>query len=524
MKILRSHTHTALSLFILLVTLSRSANICAQTQDKIRSLNLGILANYGLGINPTIDDLGYQRALEAYTPTQDDNGAWRDENGNNLDLRATWAYGARLHFQSQGENGNIWDLGFSFQKAQVSAYFENLFPFYWPDANQNITDWHWWLNYHNLNFEIGRARRLGDSNGSFIYLNMALGFSKLSPQKFEQRRGNQVGIVGDGMTNWVYEGTGATFTNQVKDEYVPMLTPEVGFQFNMGKRLAATLRLGVRYTLPYSDLVHTDYTYYENYLPVTVNRIRWDGEYAAAQASLTVPLLVRKSTREELKRKRENRKRDDSSPKPPKTPRRDREDRDSDEGSSRPSKRKESKRPVRAENNIVLLVDVSENMDKPDKWPSVKKAFLHLLAEMPEQDRISVVVFSGTPKVALRPTPAIEEKKISVKLESLRSGNELDLNKGLDLAYEIAEEEFITGGNNKVILFTDGQDPPSEAAIEKAKSYSNAYESIQLSVFIFDFGGDSFNELRKLSETGKGNFIKVNPRILRNDLGDEVRR
>ena len=157
-----------------------------------------------------------------------------------------------------------------------------------------------------------------------------------------------------------------------------------------------------------------------------------------------------------------------------------------------------------ATNNMVLLLDVSGSMNSPDKLPLLKKSVLLLLKMMRPEDEVSIITFSGKARVELKPISFKEEEKIKKVIEQLKSEGKTDGNAGVKLAYETADENYIRGGNNRIILATDGEFPVSEEVFDLVKKFSG--EDIFISVFNFGKTTQSAKNLQRLSSLGKGNY------------------
>ncbi|HLN96657.1 MAG TPA: von Willebrand factor type A domain-containing protein, partial [Flavobacterium sp.] len=106
--------------------------------------------------------------------------------------------------------------------------------------------------------------------------------------------------------------------------------------------------------------------------------------------------------------------------------------------------------------NLVFLIDVSGSMDSPDKLPLLKESFKVLVNRLRHQDRVAIVVYAGAAGVVLPSTPGDEKDTILNALNKLSAGGSTAGGQGIELAYDIASEHFIKGGNNRVILATDG--------------------------------------------------------------------
>jgi secreted protein with Ig-like and vWFA domain len=162
-----------------------------------------------------------------------------------------------------------------------------------------------------------------------------------------------------------------------------------------------------------------------------------------------------------------------------------------------------------ASNNLVLLLDVSGSMNSPEKLPLLKKSLTDMLAMMREEDEVSIVAYSGKAKVLLQPISFKEEKRIMKVINTLKSSGKTDANAGLKLAYQVADKNYIRGGNNRIILATDGEFPVSEESIELIRKYSN--EDIFISVFNFGKGAGAARNLEQLTTIGKGNYELITP-------------
>lgn len=157
-----------------------------------------------------------------------------------------------------------------------------------------------------------------------------------------------------------------------------------------------------------------------------------------------------------------------------------------------------------ATNNMILLLDVSGSMNTPDKLPLLKKSVLDLLSMMRQEDQVSIIAFSGKPKALLEATSFKEEQKIKNAINDLKSSGKTDGNAGVKLAYKVADENYIRGGNNRIILATDGEFGLSEETRQLIQKFSK--EDIFLSVFNFGKGAGASKALERLADMGKGNY------------------
>jgi len=161
--------------------------------------------------------------------------------------------------------------------------------------------------------------------------------------------------------------------------------------------------------------------------------------------------------------------------------------------------------------NLVFLLDVSGSMEPENKLPLVKKAFKFLVNNLQDNDKISIVVYAGSAGLVLPTTLGNEKSKITSALDNLHSGGSTAGGAGIQLAYKIAKENFIDGGNNRIILATDGDfnvgvSNTSELIemIEKKRD-----EGIFLTILGFGMGNYKDGRLEELADKGNGNYYYI---------------
>ncbi|GAB3794886.1 hypothetical protein GCM10028819_09950 [Spirosoma humi] len=162
-----------------------------------------------------------------------------------------------------------------------------------------------------------------------------------------------------------------------------------------------------------------------------------------------------------------------------------------------------------APNNMVLLLDVSSSMSSPDKLPLLKQSIKSLLTLLRPEDQVSIVVYSGKARVALKPTSGTNSSDISRVIDELKSDGDTDGNKGIQLAYKTANKNYIEAGNNRIVLATDGEfDISDEVQASVAK---NTQRAIFLTVFTFGKAEVNGRNLQKIARSGQGNYIHITP-------------
>lgn len=161
--------------------------------------------------------------------------------------------------------------------------------------------------------------------------------------------------------------------------------------------------------------------------------------------------------------------------------------------------------------NLVFLLDVSGSMNQPNKLPLLKKSFQMLVNELGDKDKIAIVVYAGAAGVVLESTYANNSTKILEALEGLSAGGSTAGGQGIELAYKVAQDNFIKGGNNRVILATDGDfnigmssDDAMENLIVKKRE-----TGIFLTCLGFGTGNFKDSKMEALADKGNGNYAYI---------------
>lgn len=160
-----------------------------------------------------------------------------------------------------------------------------------------------------------------------------------------------------------------------------------------------------------------------------------------------------------------------------------------------------------AYNNMVFLLDVSGSMSEGHKLPLLKKSMLVLVNMLRPEDQVTLVVYSGKARVVLPSTSGEQKDKIRKAIENLDSEGYTDGNAGIQLAYKVADENYIRAGNNRIVLATDGEFGINNATMKMVSKYSD--QDIFLSVFVFGSSA-AIKNLEKLAATGKGHYETIN--------------
>jgi len=176
--------------------------------------------------------------------------------------------------------------------------------------------------------------------------------------------------------------------------------------------------------------------------------------------------------------------------------------------------------------NLVFLMDVSGSMNSPDKLPLLKTAFGMLVDQLRPQDRVAIVVYAGAAGLVLPSTPGSEKETILDAIQSLEAGGSTAGGAGIRLAYDVAADHHIEGGNNRVILATDGDfnvgvsgDAEMVRLIEEKRE-----QGTFLTVLGFGTGNLKDAKMEQIADHGNGNFSYIDSaleakKVLVNEMG-----
>jgi Ca-activated chloride channel family protein len=174
-------------------------------------------------------------------------------------------------------------------------------------------------------------------------------------------------------------------------------------------------------------------------------------------------------------------------------------------------KGKEVHRSERPPSNLTFLLDVSGSMSDENKLPLLKATLMMMVAELTENDRVSIVTYAGEAGLRLPPTRGNEKQKIMAAIESLSAGGSTHGSAGIQLAYEQAGQYFLKGGTNRVILATDGDlnvgITSDDALVELIKQ--KAAGGTFLTVLGFGTGNLKDGKLEKLADNGNGVYAYI---------------
>jgi Ca-activated chloride channel homolog len=173
--------------------------------------------------------------------------------------------------------------------------------------------------------------------------------------------------------------------------------------------------------------------------------------------------------------------------------------------------------------NLVFLMDVSGSMNAPDKLPLVKTALAGLAGALTPKDKVSIVVYAGAAGLVLEPTNDIG--KIRRALESLEAGGSTAGGAGIELAYRIAEDNFIKGGVNRVLLATDGDFNVGVSDTRALIELIEKKRETGITLTTLGFGQGNYNEamMEEVANKGNGNYAYIDSALeAKKVLGEEM--
>jgi Ca-activated chloride channel family protein len=161
--------------------------------------------------------------------------------------------------------------------------------------------------------------------------------------------------------------------------------------------------------------------------------------------------------------------------------------------------------------NLVFLIDVSGSMSSADKLPLLQQALTMLVGQLDARDSISMVVYAGASGVVLPPTRGNMKADILTALQQLRAGGSTNGAAGITLAYQLAQQNFIKNGVNRVILATDGDFNVGLASTEELIDMIQRKREAGIALTTLGFGSGNYNDhlLEQLADEGNGNYAYI---------------
>lgn len=176
--------------------------------------------------------------------------------------------------------------------------------------------------------------------------------------------------------------------------------------------------------------------------------------------------------------------------------------------------------------NLVFLIDVSGSMESQNKLPLLISSLRLLTDNLRDQDKVAIVVYAGNSGLVLPSTSGDNKQAIKEALNKLSAGGSTAGGEGIKLAYKVATDNFIKGGNNRIILATDGDfnvgansDADMQTLIEEKRK-----SGVFLTVLGFGMGNYKDSKMEVLANKGNGNYAYIDDinearKVLINEFG-----
>jgi len=161
--------------------------------------------------------------------------------------------------------------------------------------------------------------------------------------------------------------------------------------------------------------------------------------------------------------------------------------------------------------NLVFLIDVSGSMQGPNKLDLLKRAMKMLVNQLRPQDQISIAVYAGAAGQALAPTPGDQKATINAAIDNLQAGGSTNGGQGIRLAYNLARQNLIRDGVNRVILATDGDFNVGTTDISDLEQMVEAQRKSGVALTVLGFGTGNYNDhlMQKIAQIGDGNAAYI---------------
>ena len=161
--------------------------------------------------------------------------------------------------------------------------------------------------------------------------------------------------------------------------------------------------------------------------------------------------------------------------------------------------------------NLVFLIDVSGSMQNENKLPLLKKSLGLLVDQMTDEDRIALVVYAGAAGLVLESTPGNEKRKIMRAIERLQADGSTHGSAGIKLAYEVAQDNLIESGINRILIASDGDMNVGITSVDELKELIEEKRKSGITLTTLGFGTGNYNDaiMEQIADVGNGNAAYI---------------
>lgn len=175
-------------------------------------------------------------------------------------------------------------------------------------------------------------------------------------------------------------------------------------------------------------------------------------------------------------------------------------------------------------NNIVFLLDVSGSMNEANKLPLLQESFILLLENLGSNDVVSIVTYAGSDRVIADGISGEKHNELKRKINNLTAGGSTAGAKGLETAYALANKHYIEGGNNRIIMATDGDFNVGQSSTAALQAMVERERESGVFISVLGFGMYNLNDnmMETIADWGNGNYAYIDTiREARKVLVDE---
>ncbi|MCL2461255.1 MAG: VWA domain-containing protein [Defluviitaleaceae bacterium] len=176
--------------------------------------------------------------------------------------------------------------------------------------------------------------------------------------------------------------------------------------------------------------------------------------------------------------------------------------------------------------NLTFLIDSSGSMDSYDKLPLLKSSFGLLVDTLTEDDMVSIVTYAGSSAVVLDSVSGDQKERIMDAINGLQAGGSTAGASGINTAYQLAEKNFVQGGNNRVILATDGDFNVGVSSVSDLEKLISQKRDSGVYLTVLGFGTENLkdNKMETLAKNGNGNYsyidsVDAGKKVLVDEMG-----
>lgn len=160
---------------------------------------------------------------------------------------------------------------------------------------------------------------------------------------------------------------------------------------------------------------------------------------------------------------------------------------------------------------LIFVIDVSGSMNREDRLGTVKESLELLTGELREDDRVGIVVYSNQSRVVLEPTPISERETIMDAINALNTEGSTNVEAGLRISYEMAQENMRDGENTRVIVLSDGVANVGNTGPDSILNTIRDGVDAGITLSTIGFGMGNYNDalMEQLANDGNGNYYYV---------------